>query len=297
MTDNQTFPILNVITENLRLSHGHLSVVPLRKGKGVERSASESANQLRSVKQTAVINTRGTSFGVERNCSKFQQISSDCTETFGKFSRTSENSDARQHYCVKHRNSLQEGASATLAEKNSNFDGLDNFANLNGSTVRHHVNYERHAACSKTQIQGYDPAAKGRFDDQRATRTREGFVSKDVVGVNCCRCGHTTQQILCGAVGLRSGNVPSDASRARSSFPINGESILPIRTGTTATSKIVPSGPEGRHSVSQNLWHKKSEVHGSDALHFPLNSSAWKPDAHPLHVAEKLQSTMIIWWR
>lgn len=301
MTHNQTFPILNVITENLRLSHGHVLVAPLCKGKDAEGGESDSVNRLRSVKLKEVVNSYGTSFGVERICNKCQHVSGNCTESFCKFAQILHKSDVLQHYCIKHRNSLPDDASPVRAAKSSAFESLDNFTNFDVNTKTPHMNS---AACGSTLLQSYEPSAEDKFRGQLANRTDEGLFGKDVVGVNHCRCGcaAAAQQVLCE---LRSDCLLTGASDVRHNFPVGGESSLHLQhTPRAGLSKAIHSGCENRNPVGHNLSYETNKVRASDALpqlsHFPVNSSAInarRPNSCLRHATEKRQDTVVMWWR
>lgn len=297
MTNNQTFPILNVITENLRLSHGHVPVAPLCKGRDAEGDESDSVNRLGSVKLKRVINTHGTSFGVERICNRCQHVSGDCAESFCKFAQSLQKSDVPQHFCSRHRNSLQDDATTVREVKSFAFDSLDNFTNFGVSSKALHVN------SGGTLLRSYEPSVKDKFCGQLANRTNEGLVRKDAVVVNHCRCGcaAAAQQVLCG---LRSDSLLTGASDVRHSFPVGGESSLHSHS-QAGLSKTIHSGCENRNPVGHNLSYKTNKVQGSDALpllsHFLINSSAvnaWKPNSCLRHAMEKkLQDTVVMWWR
>lgn len=298
MTHNETFPILNVIKENLRLSHGHVLVTPFCKGRDAEGDESDSVNRLKSVKLKGVVNTYGTSFGVERICNKCQHVSGNCTESFCKFAQILQKSDVLQHYCIKHRNSLQDDASPVRDAKSSAFESLDNFTNFDVNTKTLHTNS---AACDSALLQSYEPSAEDRFRGQLANRTNEGLFGKDVVGVNHRRCGYAAaQQALCE---LRSDCLLTDASDVRHGFPVSSESSLHLHT-QAGLSKAIHSGCVNRNPVVHNLSYKTNKVRASDALpllsHFPVNSSAvnaWRPNSCLHHATEKLQDTVVMWWR
>src|SRR6218665_87280 len=167
MNDNQTtFPILNVITENLRLSHGHQpssAAAPHRGGGGGGRGSgvhSEDASLAgKSLKPVRIIKTRGTSVGVDNDSVKLLHRGTAFSNSQGCIHRDSATvrveNDSR-HYCAKHRNSFQDETSSNgLSARNSDSKSLCEFSSVNGGSRKSVTDSDR----LKVQLQNCDQSA------------------------------------------------------------------------------------------------------------------------------------------
>lgn len=306
MNDNQTtFPILNVITENLRLSHGHQSssgAPPHRGGSRVSDVHSEDASYAgKSLKSTRIINTRGTSVGVENNSVKLLHRETTTSDSFGCVHRDSATvrveNDAR-HYCAKHRNSFQDEISNGLSAKNSDSKSLCEFSSVNGNSTKSVTNSDR----LKVQRQNCDQSPLPQSVDLREVETRpfqpdrpvsNRTVNRDGLGVNHCHCRHSAHDVLSGSASRagRINSLPTDIPNARSRF-------LPAEQ----LSKASYVHQDLDSKVENSSRCRKDEIQSPNPLY-----AASQPNFKSTSLSQvktelcfgngKLQDMMTCWWR
>lgn len=306
MNDNQTtFPILNVITENLRLSHGHQSssIAPPHRGGGGRVSdvlSEDTSCAGKSLKSTRIINTRGTSVGVENNSVKLLHRETTISDSLGCVHRdntaTRVENDTR-HYCAKHRNSFQDEISNGLSAKNSDSKSLCEFSSVNGNSTKSVTNSDR----LKVQRQNCDQSPLPQLGDLRAVDIRpfqpdhpvsNRTINRDGLGVNHCHCRYSAHDVLCGPAS-RAGRINS----LHTDIPNVRSRVLPAEQLSKASYVH-----QDLDSKVENSRCRKDEIQGANPLY-----AASQPNFKSTSLSQvktelcfgngKLQDMMTCWWR
>lgn len=310
MNDNQTtFPILNVITENLRLSHGHQpssAAAPHRGGGGGGRGSgvhSEDASLAgKSLKPVRIIKTRGTSVGVDNDSVKLLHRGTAFSNSQGCIHRDSATvrveNDSR-HYCAKHRNSFQDETSSNgLSARNSDSKSLCEFSSVNGGSRKSVTDSDR----LKVQLQNCDQSALPQMVGPRPIEIRpfqpdrpvnNRTINRDGVSVNRCHCRYSVHDVVGGTTSRvgRINSLPTDIPNVRSRF-------LPAKQLPKASHVH-----QDLDSKVDNSGCKRDEIQSPN----PLYAAAAQPNSKSASLGQakaelcfgngKLQDMMTCWWR